>query len=72
MNADQLDREPDGAGHVGPLLRARCTSCDAISLKRTERVVGETSSGSFKHVCHKCRGATWWNVLEVVEEVESE
>ena len=72
MNADQLDQEPAGSGHVGPLLRARCTECRRVSLKRTARVVGETSSGSFKHVCHNCRGATWWNVLEVVEEVESE
>lgn len=72
MSPDLVDREPDGSGHAGPLLRARCTDCTAISLKRTTRVVGETASGSFKHVCHKCRAATWWNVLEVVEEVESE
>lgn len=72
MNVDIIDQEPDGSGHAGPLLRARCTGCDAISLKRTTRVVGETATGSFKHVCHKCRTVTWWNVLEVVEEVESE
>ncbi|WP_281194746.1 hypothetical protein [Halorubrum sp. F4] len=57
-----------GAGHVGPLVSARCTSCEKISEKRTARIVGETSSGSFRHVCHTCRTATWWNVLRIIDE----
>lgn len=72
MNVDIVDEEPPAAGHAGPLLRARCTECDKVSLKRTTEIVGETATGSFKHACHSCRGATWWNVLEVVEEVDSE
>ena len=72
MSLEQLDQEPDGSGHVGPLFRARCTQCQKVSLKRTTEVVGEDTYGSFKHSCHSCKGATWWNVLEVVEEADSE
>ena len=57
-----------GAGHAGPLLSARCTGCRKVTEKRTARVVGELSSGSFKHACHTCQSATWWNVLRVVDE----
>ncbi|AZQ14546.1 hypothetical protein [Halorubrum sp. PV6] len=56
-----------GVGHVGPLLSARCTSCGKTSEKRTTEIVGDESSGSFQHVCHSCRGVTWWNVLDVAE-----
>ncbi|OYR45278.1 hypothetical protein [Halorubrum sp. Hd13] len=68
MSADQLGREPVGSGHAGPLLRARCTGCGKTSEKRTVEIVGDTSSGSFKHVCHSCQSVTWWNVLRVLEE----
>ena len=61
-----------GAGHVGPLLSARCTSCGKASEKRTNEVVGDASSGSFRHVCHSCQCVTWWNVLSLLEEVDAE
>jgi hypothetical protein len=72
MNVDIVDEEPPGAGHSGPLLRARCTDCDKVSLKRTTRIVGETDTGSFKHVCHTCQSVSWWNVLEVVDEPDDD
>lgn len=69
MNRDILaENAPRGAGHRGPLLRARCTSCDKTCHKRTNDIIGETATGSFKHVCHSCQGVTWWNVLEVVDD----
>lgn len=66
-----VDKEPPAAGHAGPFLHARCTGWHKTSLKRTTRIVGETATGSFKHSCHSCRRATWWNVLGVLEEVDS-
>ena len=57
-----------GVGHAGPLLSARCTGCGKTSEKRTAEIVGDRSSGSFKHVCHSCQGVTWWNILELVED----
>ena len=57
-----------GVGHAGPLLSARCTGCGKTSEKRTAEIVGDRSSGSFKHVCHSCQSVTWWNILELVED----
>ena len=65
-------RSAPGVGHAGPLLSARCTGCGKASEKRTSEVVGDRSSGSFQHVCHSCQGVTWWNVLRVLEEADSE
>lgn len=56
-----------GVGHAGPRVSARCTGCGKTSEKLTAEIVGDRSSGSFQHVCHSCKGATWWNVLEPVE-----
>lgn len=61
-------RPAPSVGHAGPLLSARCTGCQKVSEKRTTEIVGERSSGSFRHVCHSCRTATWWNVLRVIDE----
>jgi len=64
-------RPAPGAGHVGPLLSARCTGCGKTSEKRTTEIVGDASSGSFQHVCHSCRCVTWWNALAILEEGDS-
>jgi hypothetical protein len=61
---------PPGTGHAGPRLSARCTGCGKTSEKRTTEIVGDRSSGSFQHVCHSCRGVTWWNVLDVVKAAD--
>ncbi|OYR86295.1 hypothetical protein DJ71_06525 [Halorubrum sp. E3] len=61
-------RSEPGAGHVGPLLSARCTGCEKTSEKRTTDVVGDRANGSFQHVCHTCQLITWWNVLEVLDD----
>lgn len=50
------------------LVRARCVECRTVRTKQTYTIVGDDESGSFEHVCHDCQGATWWNVLEVIDE----
>jgi len=65
-------RSAPGSGHVGPLLSARCTGCEKTSEKQTAEIVGDRTTGSFKHVCHTCQLVTWWNVLEVLKEAGCE
>ena len=66
------------AGHVGIPVDAVCTSCRRGHVKRVspEEVdqpaevdpitLDASDLTSFKHVCHPCRGATWWNPVAVL------
>ena len=49
------------------LVSARCVSCKEIRQKRTYTDVEDGSFGSFKHVCHNCQTATYWNTLSIVD-----
>jgi hypothetical protein len=60
------------AGEVGIPVHARCVSCRDIRFKRIggEDTVEETET--FKHVCHECQRATYWNVLYILDENPTE
>jgi len=46
-------------------VSARCVDCREVRTKKTYTDPDEMRS--FRHVCHDCQRATWWNVLEVVD-----
>ncbi|WP_323172875.1 hypothetical protein [Natrialba sp. PRR66] len=71
--------ESPAAGQVGIPVDAICTGCGQIRVKRaTLKTVRESSTTtdptelevpdltSFKHVCHRCQTATWWNPVAVL------
>lgn len=70
VHPDEIDDAK--AGEVGVPVHARCVSCRRIRFKRVagEENVGETDT--FKHVCHDCQQATYWNVLHVLDEDPTE
>lgn len=47
-------------------VSARCVKCREV--RRKETYTDTDLSRSFRHVCHTCQTATWWNVLQVLEE----
>ena len=47
------------------LVSARCVECREVRDKKTYTNTDERRS--FRHVCHECQTATWWNVLRVVD-----
>lgn len=64
------------AGEVGVPVDAVCIGCSADDIEReaTKRVtldelgvddLEEVETASFRHVCHRCQTATFWNVREV-------
>ena len=66
------------AGHVGIPVDAICVGCGRTRVKRADPTeMGQhlqidptsleaTDCMSFKHVCHRCGGATWWNPVAVL------
>ncbi|WP_076610304.1 hypothetical protein [Natronorubrum thiooxidans] len=66
------------AGTVGVPVDAICVGCGRIRVKRAsleelnqashvDPATLETADlTSFKHVCHPCGGATWWNPVAVL------
>lgn len=67
------------AGEFGVPVEARCVGCrrndrDRVRVKLADPDVfpedmADAGAESFKHVCHRCRKATYWNVLEVIADV---
>ncbi|MFC4437728.1 MULTISPECIES: hypothetical protein [Natrialbaceae] len=70
-------REPTGFETVGS-VDAICVGCGRIRVKRATleeldqeptvdpTTLEATDLTSFKHVCHPCEGATWWNPVAVL------
>jgi len=66
------------AGLVGTPVDAICVGCGRTHVKRASLEEMNQPSGvdpttldastltSFKHVCHPCQGATWWNPIVVL------
>ncbi len=62
------------AGHRGIPVDAVCTGCKRIKVKRApdpdidvdDRDLEPADLTSFKHVCHPCGTATWWNPISVL------
>jgi len=61
------------AGQVGIPVDAICVGCRKTQVKRasapadTDPDALEASDlSSFKHVCHTCQTATWWNPIAVL------
>ncbi|GAB7011758.1 hypothetical protein [Halolamina salina] len=64
------------AGEVGIPVDAICIGCSSSGRDRktTKRVTldeldaedpDEIKTGTFRHVCHECQTATFWNVVDV-------
>lgn len=74
-SASHLDRDLDlesvdaRVGERGSLVEAICTGCRLTRTKRTTKVDQEDPDRAvtFKHACHNCKTATWWNTLQVLE-----
>lgn len=67
---DELDGR---AGEVGVPVDAICTGCRITRAKRAPLdVVDDDRDGgtSFKHVCHNCQRARWWNVRRVLVDLD--
>lgn len=62
-----LDAE---AGEYGVPVEAICVGCQQVRTKRYGSGAPESIrlGESFKHVCHRCQTATYWNVREVLQE----
>lgn len=66
--------EDPRSGHSGIPVDAVCTGCKRTRVKRApapdgDVVARELSTDdltSFKHVCHRCQTATWWNPIAVL------
>ena len=66
------------AGHVGIPVDAICVGCGRTQVKRADpeemdqnpdvdpTILEAGDLTSFKHVCHRCEGATWWNPVAVL------
>ena len=54
------------AGHTGVPVDARCINCRRVRAKLAPADAVDDGR-SFKHVCHRCQRATWWNILRVLE-----
>ena len=59
------------AGEHGVPVEAICVGCQQVRTKRYQNAGQESIrlGESFKHVCHRCQTATYWNVREVLAEV---
>ncbi|WP_436344165.1 hypothetical protein [Natronorubrum sp. FCH18a] len=82
VDRDDRDLEAElasaGAGRVGIPVDAICVGCGRIHVKRAEPgelcqhpqvdpITLESSDlTSFKHICHLCQHATWWNPVAVL------
>lgn len=66
------------AGQVGIPVDAICVGCGRTRVKRARpaemdqpihvdpTALEASDLTSFKHVCHPCGGATWWNPVAVL------
>lgn len=74
----EAELESPAAGHFGIPVDAKCVGCRRVRIKRAtledleqvphvDPTTLETSDlTSFKHVCHSCKGATWWYPVAVL------
>ncbi|WP_265108698.1 hypothetical protein [Halosolutus halophilus] len=81
-SGDDRDLEAElasaSAGHVGIPVDAICVGCGRIRVKRAgleeigqhlqvdPMTIEVRHLESFKHVCHPCGSATWWNPVAVL------
>jgi len=52
------------SGERGIPFDAVCTGCGQVRVKRADE--DPDSPTSFKHVCHRCKTATWWNPIRTL------
>jgi len=52
------------AGERGIPFDAVCTGCGKVRVKRADE--DSDNPTSFKHVCHRCKTATWWNPIRTL------
>lgn len=52
------------AGERGIPFDAVCTGCGQVRVKRADE--DPDTPTSFKHVCHRCKTATWWNPVRTL------
>ncbi|WIV67107.1 hypothetical protein [Natrialbaceae archaeon AArc-T1-2] len=74
----RAELEDDAAGHRGIPVDAICTGCRQVRVKRvsSDAITHQPQADpisleasdltSFKHVCHRCQTATWWNPVAVL------
>ncbi|THE64503.1 hypothetical protein D8Y22_12735 [Salinadaptatus halalkaliphilus] len=74
----EAELESPRAGQSGIPIDAVCTGCGRVRVKRAEpeemgqhpqidpMALEATDCTSFKHVCHPCGSATWWNPVAVL------
>lgn len=66
-----LELEDGAAGELGLAVDARCIECKRVRAKRVpDRECVDDGRDSFRHVCHKCRGVTYWNILRELDALE--
>ncbi len=74
----EAELESATAGHVGIPVDAICVGCRQTRVKRANpeemgqhpqvdpTTLEAEDLTSFKHVCHRCEEATWWNPVAVL------
>ena len=63
----QEELDDGAAGHVGIAVDARCTRCKIVRAKQANKIAGEPDDGSFRHICHRCKKVTWWNIMRILD-----
>lgn len=65
----ERELEKVGAGKVGIPVDAICTGCKTVRVKRAPESDREDRRAevSFRHVCHSCKTATYWNTIKVLD-----
>ncbi|MDQ2052471.1 hypothetical protein RBH26_18565 [Natronolimnohabitans sp. A-GB9] len=82
VDRDDRDLEAElasaDAGRVGIPVDAVCVGCGRTRVKRVDPAAMDhdsqvdpttleaTDCASFKHICHSCQAATWWNPVAVL------
>ena len=74
----EAELESPAAGHFGIPVDAKCVGCGRVRIKRASleeldqephvdpTTLEASNLTSFKHVCHPCGSATWWNPVAVL------
>jgi len=55
------------AGEEGLPVDAKCVDCGIVRAKRVPGRSDPDNTSSFRHVCHNCQTANWWNVIRVLD-----
>lgn len=56
-------------GDRGVPVDAICTGCQNVSVRRVSEA---EAGGSFRHVCHRCRGVQWFNTVKRLRGLEAD